>query len=354
MSRRKAPVATDRSPLVADAAVVLGAAAVAAPVGWMLYSSLFVRHQVPLPDAVDGDRRSFHSARAGRLSYYADERGTGRPVVLIHSVNAAASAFEMRPLFQRLAGTRPVYALELPGFGYSERGDRHYAPELYAAAITDFLSGELGEEGACDLVALSLGCEFAARAALMRPRQVRSLTFISPTGLGSSAAKRGGGSDAALGAISVRAWAQPLFDLIASHPSIEYFLARSFAGSVDQGLAEYSWRSAHQPGARFAPFAFLTGRLFTPNAVEQLYALVPQPVLVLYDKDGYTDFAHLPDLVQQAPNWRAERIPGTRGLPHFERPELTMASLERFWSDAGAPGEPSVDAASAGGAPRPN
>jgi hypothetical protein len=37
------------------------------------------------------------------------------PLLLVHSVNAAASAFEMEPLYVRQALRRPVFALELPG-----------------------------------------------------------------------------------------------------------------------------------------------------------------------------------------------------------------------------------------------
>ena len=39
------------------------------------------------------------------------------PLLLIHSINAAASAAEVEPLFTHYRQQRPVYAIELPGFG---------------------------------------------------------------------------------------------------------------------------------------------------------------------------------------------------------------------------------------------
>lgn len=67
--------------------------------------------------------------------------GEGAPVVLVHSVNAAASSFEMRPLFEGLRGERPVLAFDLPGFGRSQRGPRRYDRALVLHdqdAYTDF------------------------------------------------------------------------------------------------------------------------------------------------------------------------------------------------------------------------
>ena len=62
-----------------------------------------------LPPAIEAERRE-HDGRAGRLSYYV--AGSGAPLLLVHSVNAAASAYEMRPLFEHYRGSRRVYAVD--------------------------------------------------------------------------------------------------------------------------------------------------------------------------------------------------------------------------------------------------
>lgn len=53
-----------------------------------------------MPDAIDAARHTFESSRSGVLSDYVDQRATGRPLVLIHSVNAAASTYEVHILEQ--------------------------------------------------------------------------------------------------------------------------------------------------------------------------------------------------------------------------------------------------------------
>jgi pimeloyl-ACP methyl ester carboxylesterase len=70
-------------------------------------------------------------------------------------------------------GQRPVYAIDLPGFGFSERTDRVYYPELYADTLIEWIESYLpGSAQPVDLIALSLSCEFAAIAASVRPRAV--------------------------------------------------------------------------------------------------------------------------------------------------------------------------------------
>ncbi|MEI6547604.1 MAG: alpha/beta fold hydrolase, partial [Burkholderiales bacterium] len=123
------------------------------------------------------------SGTAGRLALY--EAGSGSPVLLIHSINAAASADEVRPLFERLSVTHRVFAIDLPGYGRSQRGDRHYDIALFTAAIDDALDaiGQCCGDAPVDLLAVSLSGEFAARAAVRRPHRIRTLTLVTPTGL---------------------------------------------------------------------------------------------------------------------------------------------------------------------------
>lgn len=274
---------------------------------------------------------------AGDLFVYEDTHGAGDPVVLVHSVNAAASSYEMRPIFEALRGKRPVLAFDLPGFGRSERGNRRYDQALYKAAVLAMIERATQHKGGtAHVVALSLGSEFAAAAALERPELVRSLALISPTGLGSRMSlvqqhAADGRPERVLQTLSFPLIGAPLFRALVTRPSIRYFLAKSFAGPVDKGLAEYAHRSGLQRGARFAPLAFLSGSLFDPEVLSQVYEKLTLPVLVLYDRDAYTDFSLLPALMLR-PNWTAERISPTRGMPQFDQPERTLVALRAFWA----------------------
>lgn len=305
--------------------------------GWLAYSSLMINHKVKIGAAIPATLLRFHGENSCLLSYYADTSAGGRPLVLLHSINAAGSGYEVRPIFEQYRGTRPVYALDLPGFGLSERSNREYSITLYVNAIVDFL--RYLDSDAADVVALSLTSEFAARAALLHPELFHSLTLVSPTGFtqrenrnAMQQTENNGTSDGLYRAFSHPLWSQAFYDLLVTKPSIRFFLGQSFAGSMDDGLAEYAYLTTHQPGARFAPLYFVSGKLFSWDILDEVYRKLMLSVLVLYDTDPNISFDRLPEMVNHD-NWRLRRIPGTRGLPHFERMDKVAEALDEFWRE---------------------
>ena len=294
---------------------------------------------VPLPSALDAPRHEIATADAGTLSYYADTSASGRPLVLLHGIHAAASAYEMRPLFESFRAERPVYALDLPGFGFSERGGRPYSPATYVHAIEHLLRNVATERGA-DVVALSLTSEYAAKVAVEMPELVRSLVLLSPTGFAARSEARAlerwaRRRDKRLPTkLSSMSSTRVLYEMMITRPSLRFFLQRSFEGRIDDGLLSYAYATAHQPGASRAPLSFMTGGLFPSGSALNVYAHVTAPTLVLYDKDAYTGFGELEEFVSKHANFSARRIPHTRGLPQFDAPQQTAEALREFWKSS--------------------
>src|SRR5215218_8228376 len=94
--------------------------------------------------------------------------GSASPVVLVHSLHAAASSYELRNVFEPLSQRHTVYALDLLGFGKSERPDVSYSGPLYRDLLADFLR-EVVQRPAV-VVASSLSSGYAVAVARSRPR----------------------------------------------------------------------------------------------------------------------------------------------------------------------------------------
>ena len=146
-----------------------------------------------LPPALNGKRVEI-SGPGPALCAYASESALREPVrsaagavplLLVHSINASASAAEVEPLFDHYGARRPTLALELPGFGASQRGPLAYSPAMMAESILratqHFRDAGFGQ--AIDVLGVSLSCEFVAQAVLEQPTWFRSVALVSPTGL---------------------------------------------------------------------------------------------------------------------------------------------------------------------------
>ena len=326
--RRTARSASTLLPLIA----VLPFAAAA---GWIVYSEFAVDHDEPLPPPVPGQRMALGGV-AGRLTVHFDGSAEGTPLLLLHSVNAAASAYEVRPLYEHYASGRPVYALDLPGFGFSSREKRTYTPRLMTDAIHAAVAAIRSRHGgaACDAIALSLTCEYLARAALERPEDYRSLGLISPTGFdrvlsGEGKAQTDRGNAVTRAVLSAPLIGRPLFDLFVSKPSMRKFLERTWGSTqIDEGLFRSDQRTAHQRGAEHVVLSFIAGYLFADD-VTRLYKLLELPVWTCHGTRGaFTDFRREEEIADRA-NWHFSSF-DTGAFPHFERLGDVVASYDAF------------------------
>jgi pimeloyl-ACP methyl ester carboxylesterase len=323
---------TDWKALALKTAGIVAGAGVTGVSAWLLYSRFVLDHARPLPKAIDAMRREDTFGDCGMISHYEDTRGEGTPLVLLHGINATASAYEVRPLFEQYRVHRAVYAPDLPGFGFSARVDRVYTPEFYAKAIVAWLEKQVCCGRPVDVVALNLSAELAARAALWRPDLFRSLVMISPTGFDKDPGKGNRRTvERVRKTISVPIWSQAFFDALVTRPSIRHYLRKALAGAIDEALAAYCYDTSHQPGARYAPLYFIAGNLFSLGVLHNVYAHLQLPARVIYDHDEYTGYDLLPDFAREHRNWSAARIPNTGSMPHFRALARTASELKSFW-----------------------
>lgn len=281
-----------------------------------------------LADAVDGRRFTFGDGLSGYVA------GDGPPLVLVHSVNAAASVAEVRPLFEHFKATRTVWAPDLPGFGHSARRDVDYTPRRMTDAL-HALRAHIGPGGgAVDALAVSLGCEFLARAAGERPAEWGRLALVSPTGLNGSTPRRGAPGSTRqvpgmLPILSLPLWSGALFNGLTRPGVVRFFLEKTFGSkTIDERLWADAVATAREPGARFAPLAFLSGKLFSAD-ITSVYEALAQPVWMSHGTRGdFVDYRGKA-LLEGRPNWRFT-VYESGALPYFEHPARFNADLGTF------------------------
>jgi len=285
----------------------------------------------PLPPPVDGEFFAYDGIACWTA-------GSGPPLLLVHSVNAAASAAEVRPLFEHARRNHTVFAVELPGYGHSRRGEQSYTPRLMTDALhaTAAQIRERCGTGPVDALAVSLGCEFLARAAAEQPAHWRRLALVSPTGFNGRTPRRAApGSTREVAwlyrLLSNPRWAQGLFEQLTRPGVVRYFLQRTWgAKTIDEAMWAYAVATARQPGARHAPLHFLGAGLFSAD-IHAVYDALVQPVWACHGVRGdFTDYRGM-SLVKNCARWQADVYP-TGALPYFEVPAEFNAAFDAFFN----------------------
>ena len=303
-----------------------------------------------LPHVLSGQRQEIQDPQAGRISYYvdgpssseSDSDAAATPLLLIHSINAAPSAHEVKPLFDNYKRTRPTYALDLPGFGHSERSDRPYNQALMVRAIHAVVEQIRADQPgqAVDALSVSLSGEFLAKAAVERPDHIRSLAMVSPTGL-AKITKTHGPPEADIGKpgvyrfLSRPAVGKNLYKVLTSRPSIRFFLKKTFGRKeIDEELFEHASRLSRTPDAHRAPLYFIAGYLFSAD-IQSVFRQLAQPVWLSHGVRGdFVDFTRGKGITDR-PNWKTT-VFQTGAMPYFEILDDFVLAYDDFLAEVNA------------------
>jgi pimeloyl-ACP methyl ester carboxylesterase len=238
-----------------------------------------------------------------------------------------------------------VYALDLPGYGLSERWPRAYTVGDMCAAIGQVAQWVAQRHPGQPLqaVGLSLSCEFVARVAQQTPQLFAALALVSPTGFrGGKSLRQPAGSTLFMAGFDrfLRSpgpgWGRFLFRQLSRPSVVRYFLQRTWGGKdIDETLWAYAVRTAHVPNAEQAPLSFLSGGLFSAD-MHNVYESLRLPVWVVHGTRGdFTDYRAL-DLVRHRPNWQVT-VMQAGAMPYFEDIDTFMAAYRVFEAAARKP-----------------
>ena len=235
-----------------------------------------------------GEQRFWHW-RGWRIRYthLAESPGTQNetPFLLLHG--AGSSLEQWRANLTALAQERPVYALDLVGFGGSQKVATELNTDLWVAQVAAFWQTYLRRP--MILMGHSLGALVALQSATSHPEQVARLIMLTLP----AARQELGGSTAKVGAVVERWFAsplllRPLFKLVRRPRLIRSVLRKLHldVSRVDQVLVDAFVRPTQERGAA-RTFCYLvksrTADSFSPMT-RNLIPLVPVPALLLWGK----------------------------------------------------------------------
>jgi pimeloyl-ACP methyl ester carboxylesterase len=261
---------------------------------------------------------------AGDVQVRAVTAGTGdTTVVLLHGFGESLMTWQavLDPLSRRFR----VMALDVPGFGGSEKPDRPYTTAVQTSRIAALLDQSTGP---IILVGHSMGGELAALVALERPERIVALVLIAPAGAG----------------IGLHGLVDSVTALRAS--VLGWYLAgRSFLLPIHapQWLGESSTQAKYDlttdPAYRRATARVL--REFDFQALRHRFAEIRQPTLLIWGTlDPVIPYEHSQTILSQLPCGQRLTLRAFH-RPQAEQPALVTAAIQRWvghWTCHSGPG----------------
>lgn len=310
---------------------LLGAAGISALILGAVAFFVALWHRLETPQiqesVLPGDAHLYRW-RLGHIAYKTLGDPAAPALALLHAPALGASSHEMRKIAGTLAQRYHVYALDLPGFGLSDRPALDYSAQIYSDVLHDFLAEIVGQPAT--LLASGLSCNYAANVAAQHPDLCSRLVLISPYAL--SGAARVPDVLARVAALPLVAFV--LYPLLCGRQALRGLLAsrhhmdvRAVAGSeIDQLYA-----TTHQFGAEHAPLALIAGKLDRDVARE--FAALTQPTLIIWGARAFNDA--LPAAAEQRVPAQARIVfvPESGLFAHEEAPAEVVAHIEE-WSKA--------------------
>jgi pimeloyl-ACP methyl ester carboxylesterase len=289
-------------------------------VKWALGLALFVLscapsfHTGPMPGEPKGTYRSVAGARVRYV-----DRGKGPVVILLHGFASSLETWER--VMPELERTHRVIALDLKGFGWTDRPPGDYSPRAQANLVFDLMNQLKVPKAA--VVAHSWGASVALAMALAQPTRVEKLALYDawvyeeqlPSTFHYARAEGVG---------------EALFTAFyAERPDEKISQAFYDERFVTEELIEDVERALDRPGTTAAALAAARGQRFAE--LEKHYVDVKQPTLLLWGReDRVSTLAVGERMSRQLPNARLVVFPRCGHFPMIEARSASTRELETF------------------------
>jgi len=288
----------------------------------LLAGGCLSHHWGPMPG--EPRRATFVQLEGTRVRYV--DRGQGPAVVLLHGFASALDTWER--IVPRLARDHRVIALDLKGFGWTDRPAGDYSPRAQARLVKALLDAR-GVTGPVALVAHSWGASVALAFALRYPSRVSRLALYDawvyeeqlPTFF---LWARTPGLGEALFSLFYEERPDERLAMAFYDPSV---ITERFAEDVERALA--------RPGTVAAALAAVRGQRY--DLVQQRYRSIGVPALLLWGReDAVTPLSYGERLARDLPDARLVVYPRCGHLPMIEAAGASTRDLVQFLAE-GAP-----------------
>lgn len=254
-------------------------------------------------------------------------------ILLVHSLMNGGSLEEFNYLSKMLASSFEVYAIDMLGFGHSDKPNISYSSYLYVSLLKEFITNEMG--GSASILASSMSADFALMLREMDESLVEELFLVNPKGIGFSK-KYGSICTKMLKAfVSLPIIGTFFSNVISSKYFIKRMLLDKFYYNptvVTKELVDSFYNNAHfnVENNKYA-LAHLYSKFLDLDTLDILKSTTLKTTIILGENNRYYDSYIAKAALDENDNVKTYIIPLSKNLLASERPfELRSIVIDRI------------------------
>lgn len=272
---------------------------------------------------------NYYEWRFGKIRY--TKKGNGSPLLLIHDLKVGSSNYEYHKLVDTLSKDNEVYAIDLLGFGLSDKPNLTYTSFLYVQLIIDFIKNVINKK--TNIIASGDSVPIAIMACHNSPETIHKMIFINPQSLYKLNQIPSKQTKALKLLIEFPILGTFAYNIITNRNSIknafeeEYFF-NPIKISEDDILTYIEAAHISDYRSKFV-FSSYVGRYTNTNILHALKE-INHSMYIIAGKEKENNDTIIDNYIYYNSSIEASYIEKTRHLSHMEQPEKVLEQIEIF------------------------
>ena len=256
--------------------------------------------------------------RFGNIHY--TKRGNGKPILLIHNLNACFCGYEWKELERYLAESYTVYTIDLLGFGRSEKPNFTYTNYLYVQLLSDFIKSEIGHR--TNIVTSGISSSIAIMACSSSPELFDQIFLINPESVVESSLYPGKNAKLYKFILDTPIIGSLIYNIAFSRSRIEKALAADYfynPYSMHARYADAFYEAAHLGKSPKSVFASITCN-YTRCSIANALKKIDNSICIICGSAHPANKELIREFKNCNPAVEAYIIQKSKLLPHMEKP----------------------------------
>lgn len=272
---------------------------------------------------------SYYEWRFGKIAYTV--RGTGSPLLLVHDLIPGSSQFEYHRIIDALSKKHTVYAIDLIGYGNSDKANLTYTNFLFTQLISDFIKTVIGKK--TDVIASGDSSSVILMCSHNEPELINRMAFINPQSLYQSNQIPSKQTRTLKFFIEMPLIGTMLFNILTSDYVIknnfekDYFFDRSL---IDNEIIWSYVEAAHlgDYNAKYSVASYV-GKYTNTNVIHALKE-TNNSIMLIGGKEVPSINTNMDNYQYYNPSVEIGYIEHAKTLPQLERPEQLLETLSIY------------------------